>query len=114
MFELYVTISNAVISNICDGVKIALKVWMNLPQSASSELLYVSVKKGAAGVLPMADLVAVVSIVQAYKILTCPKSLVHDTATSQLREVVQRRMGRRPFKNGPSPLPLRRPHQGNR
>ncbi|KAG5890221.1 hypothetical protein JTB14_028763 [Gonioctena quinquepunctata] len=77
-------------------VKKALKAWMNLPQRASPELLYVPMKKGGAGVLPMADLVEVASIVQAYKMLTCPESLVHDTATSQLREVVQRRIGRHP------------------
>ncbi|KAG5889104.1 hypothetical protein JTB14_010366 [Gonioctena quinquepunctata] len=99
--------------SVLDKAKKALKVWMHLPQSASPKLLYVSMKKGGAGVLPMTDLVAVASIVQAYRILTCPESLVHDTATSQLREVVQRRMGRRPFNNGASPLPLRRPHREN-
>ncbi|KAG5871525.1 hypothetical protein JTB14_028588 [Gonioctena quinquepunctata] len=78
------------------NVKKALKAWMNLPQRASPELLYVPMKKGGAGVLPMADLVEVASIVQAYKMLTCPESLLHDTATSQLREVVQRRIGRHP------------------
>ncbi|KAG5893120.1 hypothetical protein JTB14_019323 [Gonioctena quinquepunctata] len=71
------------------------KAWINLSQRASPELLYVPMKEGGAGVLyqyriivygvlPMADPVEVASIVQAYKILTCPESLVHDTATSQL------------------------------
>ncbi|KAG5869414.1 hypothetical protein JTB14_034649 [Gonioctena quinquepunctata] len=53
-------------------------------------------KKEGAVVLPMVDLVEVASIVQAYKMLTCPESLVHDTATSQLREVTQRRIERHP------------------
>ncbi|KAG5900200.1 hypothetical protein JTB14_008083 [Gonioctena quinquepunctata] len=41
------------------------KACLNLPQRASRELLYVPMKKGGAGVLPMADLVEVASIVQA-------------------------------------------------
>ncbi|XP_045470622.1 uncharacterized protein T26G10.4-like [Harmonia axyridis] len=77
-------------------VKRALKSWMNLPQRASPEILYVPMKRGGAGILPMTDLVEVASIVQAFKMLTCPEALVRDTANSQLREVVQRRIGRVP------------------
>ncbi|KAG5867676.1 hypothetical protein JTB14_024943 [Gonioctena quinquepunctata] len=63
-------------------VKKALKSCMNPPQRASPELIYVPMKKRGTGVLPMADLVEVASIVQAYKMRTCPESLVHETHRS--------------------------------
>lgn len=77
-------------------VKACAKSWMNLPQRASAEPLYLPMKEGGAGLLPFADVVEVLTLVQGFRLLHCRDPLVADIAQGSLLRVVRRRIGRAP------------------
>ena len=70
------------------------KSWMNLPQRASLELLYLQSKQGGADLLPLADMVDISTIAQGYKMLSAQDHTVRELAAAQLRDVTTRKIGR--------------------
>jgi len=69
------------------------KGWLNLPQRASAEVVYILPSQGGAGLLPVSDNRYIMSVVQGYRILTSPDPLVHRVAWWSLRKVVKRKIG---------------------
>ncbi|XP_057324632.1 uncharacterized protein LOC130667160 [Microplitis mediator] len=68
-----------------------VKGWMHLPQRASAEVVYLQPWKGGGGILPLADLVDISVIAQAFRILSCKDLGVAEIAKSSLEQAVQRR-----------------------
>ena len=76
-------------------LKRAAKGWLNLPQRASPELLYLPYSKGGANIMPLADLVDTATTTHAIKMLTTLDNTVNSIAKCQLEAVVRRRIGRK-------------------
>ncbi|XP_011883906.1 PREDICTED: uncharacterized protein LOC105571048, partial [Vollenhovia emeryi] len=72
------------------------KSWLNLPQRASAEVVYLPPKWGGGGLLPLCDLADSLTVAHAFRILTAGDAAVRGLAWSSLRGVVQRRIGRVP------------------
>ncbi|KAL6419376.1 hypothetical protein ACFW04_011432 [Cataglyphis niger] len=72
------------------------KAWLNLPQRASAEVVYLPPKRGGCGLLPLADLADVLSVAHAYRMLTAGDETVRTLAWASLRGVVARRIGSLP------------------
>lgn len=75
-------------------VKKLAKGWLHLPQRASAEPVFLSPSQGGAGLLPVSDNRYVMSVVQGYRLLTCPDPLVQRVAWWSLRRVASRKIGR--------------------
>lgn len=73
-----------------------VKSWLNLPQRASAEVVYLPPRWGGCGLLPLADLADVLTVAHAYRILTARDATVRDLAWATLRGVVGRRVGHDP------------------
>ncbi|XP_011634796.1 uncharacterized protein T26G10.4-like [Pogonomyrmex barbatus] len=69
------------------------KSWLNLPQRASAEGVYMPPRWGGCGLLLLADLADVLSVVHAFRMLTAGDATVRCLAWESLTEVVQRRIG---------------------
>lgn len=65
-----------------------------LPQRASAEPMYIATSHGGAGLLPIADNRYVMSVVQGYRLLTCPDSQEQKIAWWSLRKVASKKIGR--------------------
>jgi len=72
------------------------KAWLNLPQRASAEVVYLPPSLGGCGLFPLADLADVLSVAHVFRMLTASDAAVRELAWSSLRGVVSRRIGRRP------------------
>lgn len=72
------------------------KAWLNLPQRASAEVVYLPPSRGGCGLLPLSDLADVLTIAQAFRMLTAPDAVVSALAWGSLRGVVARRVGHAP------------------
>jgi len=75
-------------------VKRIVKGWLNLPQRASPELVYLAPSRGGAGILPFRSTRYIMSVVHGYRLLTCPDVLVRRVAWSALTGTVTRKIGR--------------------
>ncbi|XP_020297617.1 uncharacterized protein LOC109862109 [Pseudomyrmex gracilis] len=69
------------------------KSWLNLPQRASAEVVYLPPNKGGCGLLPLADLADVLTIAHVFRVLTAGDAGVRDLAWPSLKGVVKRRIG---------------------
>ncbi|XP_070166141.1 uncharacterized protein [Polyergus mexicanus] len=69
------------------------KAWLNLPQRASAEVVYLPPKRGGCGLLPLADLADVLSVAHVFRMLTAGDATVRALAWASLRGVVARRIG---------------------
>lgn len=69
------------------------KAWLNLPQRASAEVVYLPPSRGGCGLLPLADLADVLSVAHAFRMLTAGDDTVRGLAWASLRGVVARRIG---------------------
>ncbi|XP_072758320.1 uncharacterized protein [Anoplolepis gracilipes] len=74
-------------------IRRAAKDWLNLPQRASAEVVYLPPKRGGCGLLPMSDLADVLSVAHAFRMLTAGDETVRGLAWASLRGVVARRIG---------------------
>lgn len=72
------------------------KAWLNLPQRASAEVVYLPPSRGGCGLLPLSDLADVLTIAHAYRMLTAADAVVRALAWGSLRGVVARRVGHAP------------------
>lgn len=70
------------------------KRWLHLPQRASAEPVFIAPAHGGAGLLPISDNRYIMSVVQGYRLLTCPDSQVQKIAWWSLRKVASRKIGR--------------------
>jgi len=52
-------------------VKKIVKKWLNLPQRASAELVYLLPSQGGAGTLPLRDQLNILAVVHGFRLLTC-------------------------------------------
>ncbi|XP_071575805.1 uncharacterized protein T26G10.4-like [Temnothorax nylanderi] len=77
-------------------VRRAAKAWLNLPQRASAEPVYLPPSRGGCGLLPLADLADVLSVAHAFRMLTVGDEAVRGLAWASLRGVVARRIGHPP------------------
>lgn len=77
-------------------VKRAAKGWLNLPQRASAELVYLPPREGGGGLLPLADLADALTVAHVFKLLTSKDNTVSALAWESLRETVTRRLLRQP------------------
>lgn len=73
-----------------------VKSWLNLPQRASAEVVYIPPRRGGCGLLPLADLADVLTIAHGFRVLTARDAMVRDLAWANLRAVVGRRIGHAP------------------
>ncbi|KAG8239341.1 hypothetical protein J437_LFUL019121 [Ladona fulva] len=72
------------------------KRWLSLPRRASPEVLYIQQWQGGMGLLPLGDLVDILTFTHGFRLLHCKDPVVRSIAWSRLREVVRRRIGRLP------------------
>ena len=79
-------------------IKSYVKKWLNLPQRASPELIYMPAYQGGANLTPLADNAKILKISHVYKLLTCEDSVVKTTAWDCLESVVKRKTGGTPTK----------------
>jgi len=73
-----------------------VKSWLNLPQRASAEGVYMPPRWGGCGLLPLSDLADVLTVAHAYRMLTVRDGAVRELAWESLRGVVGRRIGHAP------------------
>lgn len=73
-----------------------VKSWLNLPQRASAEVVYLPPRWGGCGLLPLTDLADVLTVAHAYRMLTARDVAVRTLAWESLRGVVHRRVGHVP------------------
>ncbi|KAL6417696.1 hypothetical protein ACFW04_012572 [Cataglyphis niger] len=60
------------------------KGWLNLPQRASAEVVYLPPKRGGCGLLPLADLADVLSVAHAFRMLMAGDETVRALAWASL------------------------------
>lgn len=77
-------------------IKRTVKSWMNLPQRASPELLYLHHKDGGANILPLNAFSDICLIVHAYKLLNSKDKSVSSLSNNILEEVVLKKLNRSP------------------
>ena len=73
-----------------------VKSWLNLPQRAGAEGVYMPPRWGGCGLLPLSDLADVLTVAHAYRMLTVRDGAVRGLAWESLRGVVGRRIGNAP------------------
>jgi len=73
-----------------------VKSWLNLPQRASAEGVYMPPRWGGCGLLPLSDLADVLTVAHVYRMLTVRDGAVRELAWESLRGVVGRRIGHAP------------------
>ncbi|XP_076298053.1 uncharacterized protein LOC143217550 [Lasioglossum baleicum] len=77
-------------------VKKLAKSWLNLPQRASAEVIYLPPSRGGCGLLPLADLADALVVGHAFRLLTAPDPAISGLARDSLRGAVARKIGRPP------------------
>ena len=70
------------------------KKWMNLPQRASAELVYLNPKQGGLGLLPLADLHEIAQMSAALRLLHCRDNAISTLANKVIIEVAAKRAQR--------------------
>lgn len=75
-------------------IKRLCKRWLNLPQRASPEVVYLAPSKGGAGLMPLRTSRYTMAIVQALRMLTCSDEFVRHVALNTLRAVVKTKLRR--------------------
>ena len=75
-------------------IKRLVKKWLNLPQRASAEVVFLLPSQGGAGILPLVDGINIATIAQAYRMLTSEDRFVSSVALRCLKQVVDRKIGR--------------------
>ena len=78
------------------NIRRSVKSWLNLPQRASAEGVYMPPRWGGCGLLPLSDLADVLTVAHAYRMLTVRDGAVRELAWESLRGVVGRRIGHAP------------------
>ena len=78
------------------NMKKHVKKWMNLPQRASAEVVFIPSPQGGAGILPFSDMRNVCAVTHGYRLLTCPDDDVRETAWDTLKTAVQLKIRRVP------------------
>ena len=73
-----------------------VKSWLNLPQRASAEVVYIPPSWGGCGLPPLADLADVTTVAHAFRILNADDPVVARVARSALVEAVRRKIRREP------------------
>ncbi|KAG5322724.1 PO21 protein, partial [Pseudoatta argentina] len=73
-----------------------VKSWLNLPQRASAEGVYMPLRWGGCGLLPLSDLADILTVAHAYRMLTVRDGAVRELAWESLRGVIGRRIGHAP------------------
>lgn len=89
-------ILRAPLSHLDTVIKKTVKKWLYLPQRASAEEVFTPTRKGGAGIQPTSVLADVLTIAQAYRMLSCPGEVVSQIARGGLREAVKRKINREP------------------
>ena len=79
-------------------IKRTVKGWLNLPQRASPEVVFIPPSWGGCGILPLADLYEVMTVAHAFRILTARDTVVTEIARASLESAV-RDLIRRPPTN---------------
>ena len=77
-------------------IRRSAKSWMNLPQRASAELVYIPPSQGGAGLLPLADQHSILTVAHGYRMLHASDAAVSELAQHLLRETVAKRLKRPP------------------
>ncbi|XP_068989965.1 uncharacterized protein T26G10.4-like [Neodiprion pinetum] len=72
------------------------KSWLNLPQRASAEVVFLPPSRGGCGLLPLADLADVLTIAHTFRMLSAADAVVKGLAWSSLGRAVSRKLGRDP------------------
>lgn len=72
------------------------KEWLNLPQRASAEPVYLPPSMGGCGLVPLQDMADVLTIAHAFRMLTAPDAVVSELAMGSLRVATSVKIGRRP------------------
>ena len=84
------------LKSIDKKMKKFVKNWLNLPQRASAEVVYISSPLGGAGILPFSDMRNVCALTHGYRLLTCPDDVVRETAWDTLKTAVRLKIRREP------------------
>ncbi|XP_067132582.1 uncharacterized protein [Centruroides vittatus] len=78
------------------SIKTKVKRWLNLPNRASNEVLYMANSQGGANLLPCSTLADVAQVCHAVRIFNSRDNKVRETAINALTTVVKKRIGRTP------------------
>ena len=74
-----------------------VKSWLNLPQRASAEVVFIPHSWEGCGLSPLADLADVTTVAYAFRILNADDPVVARFARSALVELVRRKIRREPY-----------------
>uniref|UniRef100_A0AC34RP10 Reverse transcriptase domain-containing protein n=1 Tax=Panagrolaimus sp. JU765 TaxID=591449 RepID=A0AC34RP10_9BILA len=72
------------------------KKWLNLPQRASVEPLYMAYKDGGMNLLPLALLVDISEVAHAIRLFTSNDNNIREAAQDAINTVIKKRIGRLP------------------
>ena len=84
------------LKNLDKRMKKYVKKWLNLPQRASAEIVYIPSPLGGAGILPFSDMRNVCAVTHGFRLLTCPDNDVREIAWDTLKTAVQLKIKRVP------------------
>ena len=70
------------------------KRWLNLPQQASAELVYIHPTTGGLGILPLQDLADISQLSQAVRLMGCKDEAIQSLSRSVITQVASHRAGR--------------------
>ncbi|KAK3925231.1 hypothetical protein KUF71_002617 [Frankliniella fusca] len=90
-------VRKAPLSKLDAEIKRVVKGAFHLPRRASPEVVFLPSWQGGANILPLSDLADIGAVTKAFKVLTCPDSLVRDIAESSATRSVTRYLGREAY-----------------
>ncbi|XP_052132567.1 uncharacterized protein LOC127752068 [Frankliniella occidentalis] len=90
-------VKKAPLSKLDAEIKRVVKGAFHLPRRASPEVVFLPSWQGGANILPLSDLADIGAVTKAFKVLTCPDSLVRDVAESSAMRTVTRFLGREAY-----------------
>ncbi|CAD1472494.1 unnamed protein product, partial [Heterotrigona itama] len=89
-------VRKAPLGEVDRALKRMVKGWLNLPQRASAEVVFIPPSRGGCGLPPLADLADVTAVAHAFRLLNAGDPVVARVARSALDSAVRSKIRREP------------------
>lgn len=90
------TVQKTILNSLDKFVKRIAKGWLNLPQRASAEPIFIPPSRGGCGLFPVGELCDILTISHAFRMLTAEDARVRGIAEASLIDTVFAKLGREP------------------
>ncbi|XP_043263789.1 uncharacterized protein LOC122404008 [Colletes gigas] len=90
------SLRKSALAEVDKAVRRAVKGWLNLPQRASAEVVYIPPSRGGCGILPLADLADVTTVAHAFRLLNAGDPVVASVARASLDTAARDKLRRPP------------------